>query len=93
MRELKHLVLTLALALAASWGVSQARATTTFTIGNGGLETFNLTWDGHTENALAGGILLTRTVGHTPEFRERLYGHRRHRLPWPKLYILRADSL
>jgi hypothetical protein len=63
MRKSKYLVHTLALALAATWGVSQARATTTFTIGNGGLETFNLTWDGHTENALAGGIALTWAGG------------------------------
>jgi hypothetical protein len=57
-----------AFALAATWGVSPARASTTFTIGDGGLETFNLTWDGTTENALAGGILLTHVSGPTPTF-------------------------
>jgi hypothetical protein len=57
-----------AFALAVPWGVSQARASTTFTIGDGGLETFNLTWDGTTENALAGGILLTRVSGSIPTF-------------------------
>src|SRR5664279_1154076 len=68
MRKSKYLVHTLALALAAMWGVSQARATTTFTIGNGGLETFTLTWDGATENALAGGISLTHVSGTLPSF-------------------------
>ncbi len=29
-------------------------------IGNGGLQTFNITWDGTTENALASGILMGR---------------------------------
>jgi hypothetical protein len=34
-----------------------------YRISNGGLETFNVTWDGNTENALAGGILLSKTAG------------------------------
>ena len=58
-----------AVAVAACLGVSQAGATTTFQIGNGGLETFNLTWDGHSENgALAGGISLTRIGSGIPSF-------------------------
>ena len=57
--ESKKLVQTLLLALVATWGVAEARAATTFTIGDGGLETFNFTWDGTTESGLAGDIALT----------------------------------
>jgi hypothetical protein len=60
MRKSKYRRQALALALAAAWGVSQASGVTTFTIGNAGLETFGLTWDGNYENALAGGISLNR---------------------------------
>jgi hypothetical protein len=60
MRTLKYLPKAWVVAVAAVWGVAQSQATTTFTINNGGLETFNLTWDGTTENALAGGISMTR---------------------------------
>jgi hypothetical protein len=66
MRTSKYLVRAMALAAAALWGVTAAQASTTFTIGNGGLETFTLTWDGHTESALAGGIYLTYAGGANP---------------------------
>jgi hypothetical protein len=70
MRKSKFLIQTLAVALAATLGLSQAQAAyETFQIGNGGLESFGLTWDGHSESALAGGITLTRVSGGTiPSF-------------------------
>jgi hypothetical protein len=69
MKKSKYLVQMLALALAALWGFSaSAAATETFTINNGGLETFGLTWDTHSESALAGGITLTRVSGSIPTF-------------------------
>jgi hypothetical protein len=34
-----------------------------YRVGDGGLQTFNITWDGNTENALAGGISLTKMGG------------------------------
>jgi hypothetical protein len=34
-----------------------------YRIGSGGLQTFNITWDGNTENALAGAISLTKLGG------------------------------
>jgi hypothetical protein len=43
---------------------SQAEAAfATYNVGNGGLQAFNVTWDTTTENAFAGGILMTRTAG------------------------------
>ncbi len=61
MKMLLKTVLGMAVALG-----TQAHASTTFQIGNGGLETFNLTWDNHTENALAGAIILTKVSGTLP---------------------------
>jgi hypothetical protein len=58
----------LALVLGICAEPSRASTIETFTIGNGGLETFNLTWDGHNESALAGGITLTRVSGSIPTF-------------------------
>jgi hypothetical protein len=50
-----------AVLLVLAWGGINARAAyVNYVIGNGGLETFNITWDGTTENALAGGIKLTQ---------------------------------
>ena len=55
---------TAAVALVAAWFAHTANAAfVNYQIGNGGLETFNITWDGNTENALAGGIRLTRMGG------------------------------
>ena len=68
MKSTSHLVTVVSAALALTWGLNQARASlTTFTIDNGGLESFNLNWDGNPENgALAGGILLTHVSGSIP---------------------------
>jgi hypothetical protein len=53
------------LAVAASAQIACA-AYVNYVIGNGGLETFNLTWDGTTENALAGGIKLNQVAASGP---------------------------
>src|ERR1035438_10411223 len=51
----------LGLACVVALGVNDARAAyVNYVIGDGGLETFNITWDGTTENALVGGILMTQ---------------------------------
>jgi hypothetical protein len=64
MKKSRYVLQTLALAVATVWGVSQAQAAyETFQIGNAGLETFGLAWDGHSESALAGGISLARVSG------------------------------
>jgi hypothetical protein len=69
MRKSKYLVQALAVTLAATWGISQAQAAIeTVTIGDGGLETFGLTWDGISESALAGGIALNNVSGPIPTF-------------------------
>jgi hypothetical protein len=46
--------------------IGSARAAfVNYTIGSGGLDSFNITWDATTENALAGGILLTKVSGNS----------------------------
>jgi len=56
----------LGMGVLAMWGCSQAQAAyVSYQINSGGLEAFNITWDGRTENALAGGIELHRTGGST----------------------------
>jgi hypothetical protein len=54
--------LVVALMVACGWGFAQA-AYVDYRISDGGLKTFNITWDGNTHNALAGGILLTKVAG------------------------------
>jgi hypothetical protein len=66
MTKSKYLVQMLAIGLLAAWSGSQANAAyVSYAINPGGLETFNITWDNTTENALAGGIDLQRTGGST----------------------------
>jgi hypothetical protein len=50
------------LMVAGGWVYAQA-AYVDYRINDGGLKTFNITWDGNTHNALAGGILLTKVGG------------------------------
>jgi len=64
----KWLAQAIVLAIVATWSANSASATTTFAIGDAGLETFNITWDGKSESALAGGISLTRMSGSIPSF-------------------------
>jgi hypothetical protein len=54
--------LVVALTVASGLGYAQA-AYVDYRINDGGLKTFNITWDGNTHNALAGGILLTKVAG------------------------------
>jgi hypothetical protein len=64
--QVKHLVLMLGMGVLAVWSCSQAQAAyVNYQINSGGLETFNITWDSTTENALAGGIQFHRTGGST----------------------------
>jgi hypothetical protein len=68
--KLKYLVRMLGMGVLIAWSCSQAQATlgspyVRYQINSGGLETFNITWDSITENALAGGIAFHRTAGAT----------------------------
>lgn len=68
MRYFKYWLQMLGAGLTVTFGISQASAamTETFRIDNGGLDTFGLTWDTHSESALVGGITLTRVSGSIP---------------------------
>jgi hypothetical protein len=64
MRKWKQRCRNLGLVVAIGVGVSQARATVSYQILNGGLEGFNVTIDTTTYNgALAGGIKIHKTAG------------------------------
>jgi hypothetical protein len=64
MKNLKRSVQTLAFVLAAVCCLCPARASVTYLIGNGGLESFNVTIDGNSINgALAGGISIQKMGG------------------------------
>ncbi|MGH7951810.1 MAG: hypothetical protein ACREFE_07825 [Limisphaerales bacterium] len=64
MKKSKRIIQTTALALAAACSLSAANASVTYSIGNGGLGTFNGSIDGTAINdALAGGIAITETAG------------------------------
>jgi hypothetical protein len=66
MRNWKQRSQILGLAVAVAAGISQARATVTYQILDGGLEGFNVTIDTTTYNgALAGGIKIHQTAGDT----------------------------
>ncbi len=70
MNKAKRAARTLAIALAALWGVTQVQASVeTFQIASGGLETFNVNWDTHlNENVLAGGITMMQVACSIPTF-------------------------
>jgi hypothetical protein len=59
---MKYLVQTFALAAVLAF-TGQASAIVDYQAGNGGLEAFQITWDGKQEYALAGGISLHKTGG------------------------------
>ncbi len=60
MQTIKRLALILLLVA----GIVETRAAfVDYRINDGGLKTFNVSWDDNTENALAGGILLTKVSG------------------------------
>lgn len=67
MRKSRHPTRALAFALAAAGFVSAANASVTYSIANGGLESFDVTIDSTTINgALAGGILLNEVSSTDP---------------------------
>ena len=59
---MKYLVQAFALGAVVACA-SQAFGTVEYQAGNGGLEAFHITWDGHEEYALAGGISLKKISG------------------------------
>jgi hypothetical protein len=64
--KFKNLLRMLGMGLLVTWSCNQSQATyVNYQINSGGLETFNITWDNVTENALAGGIAFHRTSGST----------------------------
>jgi len=65
MKHIKLAIRTVGLVAAVSWAAGAVKAQdTVYTIGSGGLESFNLSMDGVTEdNSLAGSITLTHVSG------------------------------
>ncbi|MGH7951700.1 MAG: hypothetical protein ACREFE_07245 [Limisphaerales bacterium] len=64
MKKSKCVIQTLAAAMAAIGSLSAANASVTYLVGNGSLESFDVSIDGTAINgALAGGIQITKTAG------------------------------